>query len=166
MYRRLAPWLLLVLAGCMEDKKPTPLARLAPPPDPLKETVHPAAPTLYRRLGGHTAIEKVVDDFVDAVVADDKIRPQHKKHFKEGDVVALKRKLVDQVGEATGGPERYTGKNMKDAHRGLGITDVDFDALVGDLVKALDKNNVPAKEQDELKALLAPMRRDVVERND
>jgi hemoglobin len=167
MIRRLVPWLLLGLAGCMEGQKPTPLARTVPPPVAGNEAVR-AKPSLslYTRLGGHTAIEKVVDDFVDAVVADDKIRPEHKKHFKDGDVAALKRKLVDQVGQATGGPERYTGKNMKDAHRGLGITNADFDALVGDLVKALDKNKVPAKEQEELKALLGPMRADVVERKD
>ncbi len=165
MTRRLLPLLLLALAGCMEGQKPTPLARVTPLSAEPKAAARPA-PSLYTRLGGHTAIEKVVDDFVDAVLADAKIRPEHKKHFKEGDIAALKRKLVDQVGEATGGPERYTGKNMKEAHRGLGITNADFDALVGDLVKALDKNKVPAKEQQELKALLAPMRADVVERPD
>jgi hemoglobin len=165
MLRRLVPWLLLGLAGCMEGQKPTPLARTGPTAPALKDTVQ-TVPSLYKRLGGHTAVEKVVDDFVDAVVADDKIRPGHKKHFMEGDVAGLKRKLVEQIGEATGGPDRYTGKNMKDAHKGLDITNADFDALVADLVKALDKNHVPAKEQDELKALLGPLRADVVERKD
>jgi hemoglobin len=165
MVRRLVPWLLVGLAGCMEGQKPTPLARTTATTGALKDTVQ-AVPSLYKRLGGHTAIEKVVDDFVDAVVADDKIRPEHKKHFKEGDVAVLKRKLVDQIGEATGGPERYRGKNMKDAHKGLGITNADFDALVADLVKALDKNKVPPKEQEELKAILGPLRPEVVERPD
>jgi hemoglobin len=165
MIRRLVPWLLLTLVGCMEGQKPTPLTRTSPTAGVLKDTVK-AAPTLYRRLGGRTAIEKVVDDFVDNVVADDKIRPEHKKHFQEGDVAGLKRKLVDQIGAATGGPEHYTGKNMKEAHKGLGITNADFNALVADLVKALDRNRVPAKEQEDLKALLAPMRADIVERPD
>jgi hemoglobin len=173
MFRRLTPWLLLALAGCMEGQKPTPLTRTATPPSEVKGNVPPPPPhtvqgkkSLYERLGGHTAIVSVVDDLVDFVVADDKIRPEHKKHFKEGDVAGLKQKLVNQIGEATGGPERYTGKNMKDAHRGLGITDADFDALVSDLVKAMDKNKVPAKEQEELKAKLAPMRGDIVESKD
>jgi hemoglobin len=165
MLRRLMPWLLLGLAGCMEGHKPTPLTRTAPTAGALKGTVQ-SVPSLYTRLGGRTAIEKVVADFVDAVVADDKIRPEHKKHFQEGDVAGLKRRLADQIGEATGGPEHYTGRNMKDAHKGLGITNGDFDALVADLGKALDRNTVPAKEQEELKALLAPMRADIVERPD
>jgi hemoglobin len=165
MLRRLVPWLLLALAGCMEGQKPTPLGRSASTAGGLKDTVQ-AMPSLYKRLGGHTAVEKVVEDVVDAVVADDKIRPEHKKHFMEGDVAGLKRKLVEQIGAATGGPERYTGKNMKDALKGLKITNADFDALVADAGKALDKNKVPAKEQAELKALLETMRPDVVERPD
>jgi hemoglobin len=105
----------------------------------------------------------VVDDFVANVAADDRIKEAHKKHFREGDVEGLKRKLVDQVGEATGGPQTYTGKSMKEAHAGLGITDADFDALVAALVRALDQNGVPPAEKDELLGLLAPMRKDVVE---
>ena len=46
-------------------------------------------------------------------------------------MAGLKKKLIEQIGEATGGPQKYTGKNMKDAHKGLVITDEDFDALVG-----------------------------------
>lgn len=159
MFRLLVVSLLLV-AGCMEGQKPTPLSRTAPP---AGSTTKPS-PSLYKRLGGEAAVAKVVDDFVANVMADDQIRAVHKKHFKEGDVAALKRKLVDQVCEAAGGPQHYTGKNMKDAHKGLGITDADFDALVADLVKALDKNKVSAREQDELKALLGPMRTNVVEK--
>jgi hemoglobin len=141
-------WVFLACAGCMENQKPTPLARTA---------------SLYERLGKEPGITRVVDDFVAAVAADDKVRDKHKKHFKEGDVAGLKRKLIDQIGAATGGPHKYTGKNMKEAHRGLGITNADFDALVGDLVKAMDRNHVGPTEQGELKALLGPMRSDVVE---
>jgi hemoglobin len=151
MFHRLVlPLLLLAsLAGCMEGYKPTPLKRTQP---------------LYARLGGDKAIARVVDDFVANVVADERIKEAHKKHFREGDVAGLKKKLIDQIGEATGGPQKYTGKNMKDAHQGLGITDQDFDALVADLVKALDQNKVGPAEKDELLALLGKMRPDVVEK--
>jgi hemoglobin len=102
---------------------------------------------------------------VDEVVADPKIRERHKKHFMDAEhVPELKKKLVEQVGEATGGPQKYTGKNMKDAHKGQEITDADFDALIGALVRALDKNKVGQAEKDELLALLGPMRKDVVEK--
>jgi hemoglobin len=147
--------LLVPLAGCMEGdkKKDERLPRV------------PAKPSsLYERLGGEDGIKKVVDDFVVAVIDNDRIRDVHKTHFKQGDVAALKKKLVDQIGAATGGPQRYTGKNMKDAHMGMGITDADFNALVASLETALDKNKVGKKEQNELLDLLEPMRKDVIEK--
>jgi hemoglobin len=139
---------LLVLTGCSEGQKANPAKR----------------PSLYDRLGGENALVKVVDDFVANVVADPKIRPVHKEHFLKGDVPSLKKKLVDQIGEAAGGPQKYTGKNMKDAHKGMGITDADFDALVGDLRKALDENKVAPADRDELLDMLGKMRGDVIEK--
>lgn len=53
---------------------------------------------------------------------------------------------------------------MKAAHRGLGVRNRDFDALVQDLVKSLNKFNVGPREQQELLALLGPMRGDIVEK--
>ena len=156
MARHLLFALLLVpLAGCMEGdkKKDERLPRV------------PAKPsTLYDRLGGEEGIKKVVDDFVAAVTKNDIIRDVHKSHFEQGDVAGLKKKLVDQLGAATGGPQTYTGKNMKDAHKGMGINDADFDALIDSLKTALDKNKVGKKEQNELLDLLGPMRKDVVEK--
>src|SRR5262249_14428619 len=160
--------LLIVALGCTEGQKPSPLQRAAGT-KPSAVTVKPAEtppaakPSLYERLGKEEAITKVVDDFVANVVADENIKERHKKHFMEGDVAGLKKKLVEQIGEATGGPQKYTGKNMKDAHKGLGITDADFDALVGDLVQALDRNKGPPADKDALLNLLARMRTDVVE---
>jgi hemoglobin len=140
-----------LVVGCTEGQKPTPLRR---------------ATSLYERLGGEKAIAKVVDDFVANVAADEQIKEAHKKHFREGDVAGLKKKLFEQIGEATGGPQKYTGKNMKEAHAGLGITSADFDALVADLVKALDQNHVKPADKEELLAILAKMRTDVVEKAD
>ena len=53
---------------------------------------------------------------------------------------------------------------MGDAHDGLGISDKNFNALVEDLGKSLNKFKVPAREQKELVAILAPMRKDIVEK--
>jgi len=154
--RTLAPWVLCLGLGCgqagTEPPKPSPAAPAAP------------AQTLYERLGGEKGISKVVDDLVVIVIADDKYKPAHKKHFQEGDVAALKQKLVDQIGEATGGPQKYTGKNMKDAHKDLEITDADFDALIANVVKALDKNKVPEADQRLILDTLEKMRKEIVEK--
>ena len=115
---------------------------------------------LYERLGGKPAITAVVDDFVGNVAAD----PRINRYFANANIPRLKAQLVDQICEASGGPCKYTGRNMKDAHRGMGITGPAFDALVEDLVKTLDKFKVPEKEKGELLAVLGPMKRDIVER--
>ena len=75
----------------------------------------------------------------------------------------LKQMLVDQVCEATGGPCTYSGRDMKEAHRSMGVTGGEFDALVDNLVASLGHFNVPKAEQDELLGLLGPMRGDIVE---
>lgn len=178
MYRSCLSIPLLLVAGCMEGQKPSPAVRLGrateakplppaeqvPLPGPKVEAKVPEPKkSLYDRLGGVDAITKVVDDFVANVVADDNLKDEHKKPFKEGAVGALKKKLIDQVGEATGGPQKYTGKSMKEAHAGLKITDKDFDALMDDLSKALDTNKVARADKDDLMNMLEKMRKDVVE---
>jgi hemoglobin len=119
--------------------------------------------TLYERLGGKKAITKVVDEFVGRVAKDARINhyfaqtaadPERMKKFKLN--------LVYQICQATSGPCRYTGKNMKDAHAGMGITSADFNALVEDLSGALDKFKVQDKEKNELLGALAPMKTDIV----
>jgi hemoglobin len=115
--------------------------------------------SLYQRLGGKPAITAVVNDFVGNVARDNRIN----RFFANTDIPRLKRLLVQQICAGSGGPCVYEGRSMREAHRGLGVRNADFDALVGDLVKSLNKFNVPPREQRELLALLGPMRKDVVQ---
>lgn len=114
--------------------------------------------SLYERLGGLEAIKAVVDDFVANIAADAAINAR----FANTDIPAFKQKLVDQICEAAGGPCKYTGKNMVEAHTGMKISDGEFDALVVDLKKTLDKFKVPEREQSELLGALGGMRADTV----
>src|SRR5689334_7948590 len=115
--------------------------------------------TLYDRLGGKDAISQVVDKFVANVVADERING----FFKNADATNLKKQLVEQICMATGGPCKYTGKDMKTAHAGMGVKDADFSALVDDLTKALDEFKVPEKEKGELLGTLAKLKPDIVQ---
>ena len=74
----------------------------------------------------------------------------------------FKQMLVDQICEASGGPCKYTGKSMPDAHKGMNITDADFDALVEDLQKALVADGVKDQEQKDLLGALAGLKPDIV----
>ena len=130
-------------------------------PFPVKaQTSTKKESSLYDRLGKKAGITKVVDDFVGNVGADTRIN----QFFAHTDLNHLKMELVNQICEAAGGPCKYTGKTMKDAHRGMGVSTADFNALVEDLVKALDKNKVGANEKNTLLGVLGPMKADIVEK--
>jgi hemoglobin len=120
----------------------------------------PKEKSLYDRLGGKEAITAVVDDFTSRVAADTRING----FFANIDIPGFKQCLVDQICEATGGPCKYTCRDMKSAHAGMGVSTADFNALVEDLVATLDKFNVGQKEKDELLGILGPMQKDIVER--
>ena len=100
----------------------------------------------------------VVDSFVARCAADDRIN----RKFARTDVPPLKQMLVDQVCEATGGPCSYLGKDMVAAHKGMKISDAEWDATVQDLIQAMVNKGVPEKERNELIGLLAPMKKDIV----
>ena len=117
-----------------------------------------AKKSLYDRLGGKPAITSVVDDFVGNVAGDGRIN----QRFANANIPRLKTMLVDQICEATGGPCKYTGQSMTEAHRGMGITDAEFSALVDDLVKSLDKFKVPAPEKNELLTALGGLKPQIV----
>jgi hemoglobin len=138
----------LVVAGCARSEKKSMMA------EPSMATEQ----TLYHRLGGKEAISAMVDGFVVQVATDSRVN----SFFATTNVPNFKRLLVAQICEATGGPCTYTGRDMATVHQGLGITDADFNAVVEDLVVTLDTFKVPAQEKNELLALLAPMRKDIV----
>jgi len=125
--------------------------------------------TLYERLGGENAIRAVVDDFVTRTLNNPKVNFTRKGTGAEWkptpeNVERVKRTAVELVGMVTGGPQKYTGKSMKDAHKGMEITQAEFDAFMADVKASLDKFNVPAKEQDELMKIVASTAPDIVEK--
>jgi hemoglobin len=115
--------------------------------------------SLYERLGGTPAITAVVEELVTTTGADPRIRA----FFINADVPKLEQQMVDQLCQATGGPCRYTGKDMKTAHAGMHITATDFDAFIDDLTKTLDKMKVPPREQRDVLAAFRGMQPDVVQ---
>ena len=117
-----------------------------------------SGPTLYEQLGGKPAITKVVHDMIVNVAADNRIN----HFFAKTNIPHLQMELVNQVCEGTGGPCKYTGLSMQQAHAGMNLSTADFNALVEDLQKSMDSNNVPLGLQNQLLAILAPMEPDVV----
>ncbi len=125
----------------------------------------PAA-KLYDRLGGQPAVDAVVDQFLQRILADDRVNrwfahaASDAKHF-----AAYKAKLTDFVCQATGGPCKYKGLDMEAAHEGKGVTPQAFDVVAGHLVDTLDALKVPEREKSQLMGLLAPMKPVIVEKS-
>ena len=115
--------------------------------------------SLYDRLGGVNAITAVVRDFEDRAAKDDRISQK----FAKTDLARLTKEFVDQVCEATGGPCRYTGRSMEEAHHNMGVTTGEFDAFLQDLVATLDKFKVGKAEQNEILSFLRAFQGEIVE---
>jgi hemoglobin len=145
-----------LLIGC--GGKPAPQSATTAAAKPAAATA-PAAPNeLYDRLGGQRAIVAVVDDFIGRVAADSRI----KLRFANTDIPQLKQFLVEFVCMATGGPCKYTGRDMETSHAGMEVVDEEFAALVEDLAATLDKFKVPAKEKNALLGALGPLQPRIV----
>jgi hemoglobin len=114
--------------------------------------------SLYDRLGGKDAITGLVEDFVATVAADRRIS----QFFDGADMPGFRQRLVEQICAVSGGPCKYAGKDMKAVHAGMSIKDEEFNFLVEDLVKSLDKFKVADKEKADLLALLEKMRAAIV----
>lgn len=120
--------------------------------------VHAADDSLYNELGGSAGIRRVVADLVPALQADARINAT----FDGVDMERLAAKLEEQFCEVSGGPCKYSGKDMKTIHEDLKVSRAQFNALVEDLQAAMGRNDVPSRTQNRLLARLAPMHREVV----
>ena len=114
--------------------------------------------SLYDRLGGEAGVAAITEGMLARSAEDPRIR----EDFAEADIVNLYTRLNEHLCALTGGPCAYTGREMKAAHAGLGLTEADFNALVENLVDAMTEQGVPIAAQNELLAILAPMRGDVI----
>ncbi len=121
-------------------------------------------PTLYERLGGVYSIATVVDDFIERLLVNDILNanPAIKEARERVPKAGLKYQVTALVCQATGGPEKYTGRSMKESHKHLNITEKEWTAMAADFKSTLDKFNVPQKEQDELFAIVGTTKGDIV----
>jgi hemoglobin len=121
-------------------------------------------PTLYERLGGIYSIATVVDDFIDRVMNDARLNanPAVNEAHHRVPPAGFKYLVTEMVGMATGGPQKYTGRPMRESHEQMNITPKEWEAFMDDFQQTLDKFNVPAAEQAELKAIVNSTYGDIV----
>lgn len=145
------------------EKTTAPFALTRPATLPVVADTRP----LFERLGGAATVTRVVDDFVALASADPKVNFTRAGQPTAWEptptkVALLKKRLVEFIATATGGDLSYNGTDMVTAHRGMNISDAEFDALAADLKSALEKHAVPAREQAELMAVVNRTRSAIV----
>jgi hemoglobin len=119
--------------------------------------------SLYTRLGGYDAIAAVVDEFITRLATDKRFE-RFFAGFSDDSKKRLRQHILDQFCAAAGGPCIYTGREMRTSHKGLGITEADWDAAAKHLVAALDKYKVPEVEKNDLLAFVTTQKKDIVEK--
>lgn len=166
-------------AGCAGKKGSPAQPRAAGPapvaPSPATQPAPMAKPvartgTLFERLGGGEAIAKVVDDFVTRALEDPAVNFTRKGQAAAWEatpqnVERLKQRLVQFIATAAGGPThlQYRGRDLVTAHKGMGVTHAQFDALAGHLRAAMEANQMPRREREELLNMVASTRAAIVE---
>ncbi len=120
--------------------------------------------SLYERLGGVYSIATVVDDFIERLLENDILNanPAIKEARDRVPKAGLKYRVTELVCQATGGPEKYNGRTMKESHKDMNITEKEWDAMAADFKKTLNKFEVPEKEQKELFAIVESTKSDIV----
>ena len=120
--------------------------------------------SLYDRLGGIYSIATVVEDFIDRIVVDDRLNANPRVDEAHHRVLppGFKYLVTEMLAEAAGGPQRYTGRSMKESHREMLITPEEWRAFMDDLNRTLDKFDVPQQERSEVVAIVESTREDIV----
>jgi hemoglobin len=134
------------------------------------------AATLYTRLGGSETIHAIVNDMTERVLADPRVNFQRKDvqtswlgaEYDEWEptperVARFKRRMVEFIELAAGGPAEYSGRNMKVVHEGMRITNIEFDAFVGDMTASMNRLGIGTAEQRDLLAVIESTRKQIVE---
>ena len=116
--------------------------------------------TLYERIGGETAVDKAVDIFYEKVLADERIN----SFFENIDMFAQARKQKAFLTMVFGGPNDYTGEDMRNAHAGMGLNDEHFNAVVEDLAATLSELGVGDGDIQEVANIAESVRDDVLNR--
>lgn len=125
---------------------------------PDRNAAEPMALSIYAAIGGRAAIKAAVDGLYGRLLAD----PELGQFFPAGVSDVHRRYVVTFLGEALGGPERYRGPDLGQAHRGLGISDSHFDRTAAHLAATLDELGVPRDLTDRIVGIVAGLRHAVV----
>lgn len=115
--------------------------------------------TLYRELGGEQGLAEIVDNLIMEIARDERILPR----FADSNVARFRENITEHFCDLADGPCDYTGDSMEQIHRGMDISGAEFNALVEDLITAMNQAEVPIGVQNRFLARLADLRPAIIE---
>jgi len=121
----------------------------------------PEPASLYSRLGGHKAIATFAHDIFGRVLAD----PLLSRFWAHRSTIGILREeqlFIAYLSSVSGGPAKYPGRDMKSAHRGLGISPADWEAFRGHLRATLESLAVAPRERQEITDFAQGLRSEIV----
>lgn len=121
-----------------------------------------AVESLYKRLGSYDTIAAITDDFLARLIAHERMK---RFFFGASENTRMRRRqhIVDFLCFRTGGPCIYTGRTMRDSHKGLGISGEDWGTLTELFLQSLNKFDLPHETIGEVMTLIASLKQDIVE---
>lgn len=117
---------------------------------------------LYERLGGYDAITAVVSDLLPRLQGDEVLGRFWQNRSDDG-LTREKQLLIDFLCSASGGPMYYTGRDMLLSHKGMGISEDDWNRFIGHLKTTLGAFDFPEAEKGEVLAFIGSTKSDIVE---
>ena len=118
--------------------------------------------TLYERLGGYDAISAVVNDLLPRLMADPRLGRFWENRGEDG-INREKQLLIDFLCSSAGGPLLYTGRDNKTSHKGMGISEDDWEKFIGHLNATLEKFQLPQQERSDVMEFTESTKADIVE---
>lgn len=118
--------------------------------------------TLYTRLGGYDAISAVADNLLPRLMADDLLGRFWQNRGEDG-IKREKQLLVDFLCASAGGPMYYTGRDMLTSHRGMGISENDWQRFIGHVNDTLTHFGVADAEKNDVLAFVESTKAEIVE---
>lgn len=114
--------------------------------------------TLYDQLGGKPGVAALIDASLDRYANDPRVAPS----FAHTDITRFRRMFAMYVCQVADGPCHYTGASMAEVHRGMNLSETQFNAVVEDLTDAMTSLRIPVPVQNRLIKRLARVRADVI----
>ena len=118
--------------------------------------------TLYERLGGYDAISAVVNDLLPRLMSDSQLGRFWQNRGEDG-IKREEQLLIDFLCSSAGGPLLYTGRDNKTSHKGMGISESDWEIFIGHINATLDNFQLPQQERNDVVEFIESTKTDIVE---